>query len=387
MSIDTKIEGNPENVRGVSNWLRDSLAAGVSDAAGQIYQARNSADAGWQGEAGEAFSGKMTTAARKTDELAAAANTAAQNIDTYAAELHRAQEDMRGVRERAAAAGLMVNGDLIEDPGKGPPAPGAPPTGDAVTPGAVSAHNDAVAASNAHASKVAAYNTAKTESEAAKHIAKLAAETVKNAWQDIKQKPLLAVGDLTNGTAAALAAKHASILGKQAKFLSEESVKLVERARAAPAGTNASQIYRDFDAGRAVAYQADDVAAAAKNVDGNAAKWGFRAGGALAAAGVVYDIANGKPVAQAVTSGAVGFGASMAAGAAVGSFIPVPVAGTVVGAIVGAGVGVFTSGMVDSLWENGVGAVGDAIEDGLDAVGDTAEAVGGVIGDAWDAIF
>lgn len=387
MSIDTTIQGNPAIVRGVSIWLRDSFAASVSEAAGQIYQARNSADAGWHGEAGEAFSGKMTIAARKTDELAAAANSAAENIDTYAAELHRAQEDMRRVRERAAAAGLTVNGDIIEEPGKGPPTPGPPPTGIAATPEAVSAHSDSVAASNAHASKVAAYNTAKTESEAAKNIAKIGADTLKNAWQDIRQKWFLTVGDLANGGAAALAAKHSSILGKQAKFLTEESAKLLERARTAPASTSASQIYRDFDVGRAAAYQADDVAVTAKNIDGNAAKWGFRVGGALATAGVVYDIANGKPVAQAITSGAVGFGASVGAGALIGSAIPVPVVGTVAGAIGGAVVGVFTSGMVDSLWQNGVGAVGDAIEEGASAVGEAAEAVGSAIGDAWDAIF
>ncbi|WP_410604956.1 hypothetical protein [Amycolatopsis sp. lyj-90] len=387
MGIDTKIEGNPESVRGAGHWLRDSLAKSVSEAATQIYNARNSADAGWGGEGGQAFRAKMTTGAEKTDQLSAAAKAAAQNFDTYAADLHRAQEDMRKVRERAAGAGLTVNGEVIVDPGKGPSAPGAAPTGEAATPEAVKSHNDAVTASNAHAAKVTAYNTAKTESDAARHIAKLAGDTLKNVWQDVTQKWFLVVGDLTSGAAGTLAAKHSSILGKQAKFLSEESAKFLERARTAPAGTPASQIYRDVDLGRTAAAQADDVAAAAKSTDANAAKWGLRAGGALAVAGVVYDIANGKPAAQAIVSGGVGFGASVAAGAAIGTLIPVPVVGTAVGAIGGAVVGVFASGMVDSLWTNGIGDVGGAIEDGAEAVGNAGKAIGGLAKDAWDAIF
>lgn len=387
MSIDTKIAGRPESVRSMSHWLRDSLTKGVSDAATQIYNSRNSADAGWQGPASEAFSVRMTTAARKTEELSAAVSAAAQHIDTYAAELQRAQDDIRAVRERAAAAGLTVNGDVIEDPGPGPAAPGEAPTGAAATPEAVAAHTNAAATSAAHADKVTAYNTAKTDSDAARHIAKLGADTLKNVWTDITQKWFIVVGDLTNGAAGTLAAKHSSILGKHAKFLAEESASLIESARTAPAGTSASQIYRDFDMGRAAAYQADDVATAAKNVDGNSAKWGLRAGGALAVAGVAYDIANGKPAMQAVVSGGVGFGASVAAGAAIGTMIPVPVVGTAVGAVGGAVVGVFASGAVDSLWQNGVGDVGGAIEDGAEAVGNAGEAVGGLAEGAWDAVF
>ncbi|GAA2781716.1 hypothetical protein [Saccharopolyspora taberi] len=387
MAVDTKIEGSPESIRGVGYWLRDAMANAVSDAATQIYNSRNSADAGWQGPASDAFRAKMTAAAQKTEQFSSAVIAASQGIDAYAAELQRAQDDMRAVRERAAAAGLTVNGDVIEDPGPGPAAPGASPTGAAATPDAVAAHESAMAASQAHATKVAAYNTAKNDSDAARHLAKLGADTLKNVWNDVTQKWFIVVGDLTNGAAGTLAAKHSSILGKQSQFLADESAKLLERARNAPAGTTPAQLYRDADLGRAAAYQADDVAAAAKNVDGNAAKWGLRAGGALAAAGVVYDIANGKPVAQAIVSGGVGFGASVAAGAAIGTMIPVPVVGTAVGAIGGAVVGVFASGAVDSLWQNGIGDVGGAIEDGAKAVGDTANAIGGLAKGAWDAVF
>lgn len=387
MSIDTRIEGNPESVRGVAHWLREALGKGVSDAASRIYDARNAADAGWQGEAGEAFRVRMTGGAKKTDDLATAATDCAQSFDDYAAELQRALDDMRRIRESAASEGLTVRGETIEEPGPPPPEPGPAPTGAAATPEAIAAHTEATTAAADHEALAHAYNAAKHAADASHTVAKLAADTLKNVWNDVTSKWFLVIGDLASGAAGTLAAKHSSILMKQSKFLSEEAAKFLERAKTAPAGTPAAQIYKDFDASRAAAYSADDAAKAAAATDAKSARIGFKVGGALAVAGVVYDVANGKPVDQAVVSGAVGFGASVAAGALIGSAIPVPVVGTAVGALGGAVVGVFTSGMVDSLYENGIGAVGDAIEDGAAAIGDAGRAIGSLAEDAWDAIF
>lgn len=49
--------------------------------------------------------------------------------------------------------------------------------------------------------------------------------------------------------------------------------------------------------------------------------------------------------------------------------------------------GVFASGAVDSLWQNGIGDVGGAIEDGAEAVGHAGSGLGGAAEDAWNAIF
>jgi hypothetical protein len=51
---------------------------------------------------------------------------------------------------------------------------------------------------------------------------------------------------------------------------------------------------------------------------------------------------------------------------------------------VGAGVGIFTSGMVDNLFEGG--SVGDALGAGWDAVEDTGEAIGDGLESAGEAI-
>jgi hypothetical protein len=387
MPIDTKIAGNPESVRGAAHWMRGSLGEGIFEAASQIYNARNRADAGWHGAASDEFRGKMTGGAQKSDQLAAAAIDSAQKFDDYAAALHRAQEDMHRVRKEAAAAGLMVNGDIIGDPGPAPAAPGPAPTGVAATPDALAAHGKAMAAAQAHVNLVQAYNAAQHGADSARQTAKLAADTLRNVWSDVTNKWFLVIGDLVNGAAGALAAKHSSILSKQAKFMAEEAAKFLQMAKNAPAGTPASMIYKDFDASRAAAWSADDAAKAAAEADRKAGRFGLRVGGALAVAGVAYDIADGKPVTQAVVSSGAGFVASVGAGALIGSAIPVPVLGTAVGAVGGAVVGVFASGAVDSLFQNGIGGVGSAIEDGAQAVADSAEVVGGAISGAWDAIF
>ncbi|WP_280760873.1 hypothetical protein [Prescottella agglutinans] len=50
------------------------------------------------------------------------------------------------------------------------------------------------------------------------------------------------------------------------------------------------------------------------------------------------------------------------------------------------GVGLYTSGAIDSLYQNG-GDISEANGAGFDAVGDAGAAVGGLAKGAWDAIF
>lgn len=387
MPIDTKIEGSPDSVRAAASWLRDTLNGKVSAAVDDVYRARSTADSGWDGGAGDAFSSRMTKGAEKADHLCAAVTDCAQSFDTFAAELQRAQADMQTVRSNAATAGLTVVGDIIEEPGPAPPSPGTPPSGDAATPAAMESYNNAVLASNRHADLVRAFDDAKIGSDAARALEQFWGDWIKNVRNDVVDKWFFIVADLINGGAATLAAAHWSTLRKQAEFLADESAKYAELARNAAPGTPAATVYRDIDWSRQLAYGADDATAASSKVESAASKVGFRVGGGLSVAGVAYDIYNGKPVEQAIVSGGIGFGASVAAGAMIGTAIPVPVLGTAAGAIVGAGVGLFASGAVDSLYDNGFDSVGGAISDGASAVGDAGKAVGGLAEDAWNAIF
>lgn len=399
MPVDTKIEGNPESVTRAASWVRDSLASRVTDTASQIYNARNQADAGWTGPAAGAFRDRMTQGARITDDFAGTARTMAQKLDDLAADLRRARSDMERIRSEASAAGLTVNGDVIAEPGPAPAAPGTPPTGDAATPDAVQAHNDAVQAQQEHAAKVRAYNKAQGEVEGVQRAWKSTVERITEEANSAGPKAWLTVADVAGNTiAAAAGAKYSSFLLDGARHYADDAARAMSHVRAyGDVVLDPKNFYTQLDraqAGtRASAALADDAARASSK----AKLTGLRLGGALAVGGVVYDVANGKPVGQAVVSNGAGFAASVGAGAVVGTAIGGPV-GTAVGAVVGAGVGVFTSGMVDSLYENGIGAVGQAIEDGVDAVADTGEvivdgvsdAAGAVVGgvkDAWNAIF
>lgn len=106
----------------------------------------------------------------------------------------------------------------------------------------------------------------------------------------------------------------------------------------------------------------------------------------ITAAGIGYDVSQGKPVGQAVASGVGGAVAAMATGAAIGTMIPVPVVGTVVGAVVGLGVGLAVSGGIDWAFENAE-SIGNAVSAGADAIGDGAKAVADGAKGVWNSVF
>lgn len=388
MSIDTRVDGNPESIRSAATWLRGTLAPAVSAGVDALYRARNNAQAGWEGTAGEGFASRAGSSAVKAEDLSEAVTRHAQVFEDAAAQLQLTQDRMREIREAASGAGLRVSGDLIEEPGPAPADPGAPPTGAAATAATIESYNLAVAALDRHAGLARAYEAAQRDTGVAREVWAFSLQTLANVWSDIMGKWFFIVADLVNGAAAYLAARHVIALKEQAKFLSKEAEKFLELARTAPAGSPASVIYRDLDLSRVLKEGADDATASAIKSEANAGRIGFRVGGALSAAGVAYDIYNGKPVEQAVVSGAGGFGASLAAGALAGAAVgsTVPGLGTAVGAAVGVGVGLFTSGAIDSLYQNG-GDVSDAIGAGFGAISDAGGAVGGLAKGAWDAIF
>lgn len=363
MPIDTKINGQPESIATAASWIRDSLANAITEAVNQIYSARNDADSGWRGEASEEFRGKMTSAARKGDEFAESAGKMGQTFDDVAADLRTAQREMERIRTDASSAGLQVDGHTIQDPGPAPPPAGPAPTGEAATPDAVAAHDQAGQAQDAHAKKVAAYKQAETDAEDARAKWRSSVEEINKVSNTTAAQAWFSVTDIANSTAAAAAAQaHSSILLKQSTVLLNDASQAMRHVGAMRDGytgvvTDRKGMYQNLDRARtstsAAGTAADDAARATKLGE----KFALKAGGALAVAGVAYEISQGKDPVQATVGGAASFGASVAVGAAVGSAIPVPVVGTAVGA------------------------------DGAKAVDDVASAIGGGVKDAWNAIF
>lgn len=355
MSIETRIEGDPESVRQVARWLRDRLAPAVDAASDQVYAARNRIDAAWDGPASEAAVPRLTAGAEGAVKMSTAARDHAQKIDDFAAALEKAALMMAGARDDAAASGLFVVGDVIEEP---------------------SAGDFAVAYGNA-------LETAKS----ARTVEREAAESLAGVWTNPYVDWFFLATELVDAAAMSVVDVKVSALIEKSKWLESESNRYLDLARNAPEGTPASVVYRDVDYSQTTAARAVDVAEEAKDLGTKAERVSSRVGAGLAVAGVAWDIYNGKPADQAIVSAAASFGASVAAGAAIGTLIPAPVLGTVVGAGVGAVVGIFTSGAVDTLYEDGIGSAGDAVVDGWDALYDTGASIGDLATGAWDVFF
>jgi uncharacterized protein YukE len=385
--VDTTVDGDPESVRVAARWLAGSLQAEVRAVADDLGRVRAAAGTAWVGQAGAAFARRMGAGVPKAGGLAEAAGRAGSALTQCADELARIQQFMAGVRVEAASAGLVVAGAVVQEPVR---PPGVPATV-ARTPAEVAAHDRAVAAVGEYDRLAAAYARAVQDHEQGRAALKLLVDTLKNVLGDLTSKWFFTLGDLAGAGAQALAAAHVSVLSRESRRLAADGAKALERFRTAPAGTPARLLYDDWDSAARLSSRSATLAESAGRVETTAGKLAFRAGAGLAVAGVVYDIHNGKPVEQAVVSGTAGFGASLAAGAAtgaaIGTIVPIPVAGTVAGAVVGAAAGLFVSGAVDSMYQNGALSVRQAWAGGTKALEDTENVIGDLGKDVWHAIF
>lgn len=395
MSLDTEITGNPASIESAADWLSGTLAPTVSRAGDALHSARGDAESDWDGSAGSAFASTMRTASRRTEDLHASATDVAHGLDAYAGSLRTAQHGMADVRGAAAAGGLTVHGFVIENPGPGPSRPGPMTVTPDTPPSAVDAHRAAVAAYEAHQDKIRAWNKAVTDADRIRQDLRSAGDTVADKYRGLSGAQwVLTPADIAGGLAGARLEFNASALRRTSETFKAQAVRDLDRAlKADPGLVGRTRWYQDLDAARKLGSSADDLARTADALDHGSKSLPLKAGGVLAGLGIAYDISQGKDPVQAVASGGGGFLASVGAGAAtgavVGSFVPIPGVGTAAGAVVGAGVGIFASGAIDSLFENGPD-VGEAAEAGWDAVKDTGGAIAdgvGAIGGAIGGLF
>lgn len=355
MPIDTKVDGSVASVHAVAGWLRNSFAAGLSTSIDTLDTTRNRTDAGWDGPASEAFFVQARTTAAGASDLATAAADYAAKVDAFAAVLQALHDGMRDIRSDAIDVGLDVIDDTIIEP-----------IDDAL--------RDEFDAFERRVAQLRGDETA-------------AGEQLKVDYIDAAAKTFFFGGSVAIGLAQAAMETRAWLMTSKAKDMYARAVLWAEFARTAPAGSPFSAVYRDFGFSDFLRNQADDMVRNADDLHSKAGKWGLRAGGGLAVLSIGYDIANGKPVDQAVVAGGLGFGAAVAAGASIGTALPIPGVGTVAGAIGGAFVGVFTSGMVDDLYQNGFHSVADSIDAGWNSADETATAIKDVTTGVWNAIF
>jgi hypothetical protein len=394
MSIETEIKGSPASITKLATWISDELAPSLDDAADAMVTSRRSADGDWLGETGTAFVGAMGRGATQVDEGHTMTKGVGTTISEYASTLTGLQSRMSTIRDDARASGLTVSGYVIEDPGPGPADPGPPPEGGA--PGAVTTYNGDVADYDAHQDKIRDYNRLSVRAQDVW-------DDLERAWERVsaKQRALdgpgwtFALSDMAGGFGGAAITYNASALRGTAQGYATNAQQHLARLRNMDSYPSrfAQQYYDDlahYD--EVVRNSSDDVARAARLARiGKALP--LAAGGALAGVGIWYDMKyNDESATQATASNVGGFAASVATGAVVGTAIGGPV-GTVAGVVVGAGVGVFTSGMIDGLFEYD-GDISDAAMAGVDTLADTGEAlldgasdVGGAVVDGIGGLF
>lgn len=403
--LETLIPGSPGSIEAVGEWLRVTLRDATSKHADTTYAQRNASKGAWDSDAGEAFRTRVGTLAEVSDDVSAAATTQGQSLDTLAAALRSAKAETRRARTHAAAGGLTVTGTTVINPGPGPDRP-TTPGADSPQP-VIDAHNDKVEAYDAHQLKVTCWNETVEIAQGAFESWDEALVSAGERWQsNAGNLATLTQGFLAAGLGGASAAARASRFHGQANLhrANVTSLKNHVGALTNPDGTTRgsntriNQMLNEIDEAKAKAANAHTSGMTTKPSAG-VSKLLNRLGYAAAIYGTYDDYVNGgESLPQAVTSNAGGLVAGMVAGAyiggAIGTAIPVPILGTAVGAvsgaIIGAGVGIFTSGMIDTLWENGADSledVGDSVVEGGKDVVNTVKDAGGLVEDGWNAVF
>lgn len=403
--LDTRIDGTPASIRAVGRWLKDSFGDQAETMATSVFRARSDASGAWEGDASTAFGDRAKVLANAADSARDSAVLAEQDVETLAVALRRALDDMQAVRTAASTASLTVVGTVVHDPGGRLVLTGDKPGPDS-TPQERTTFEKLTTRVSTQNAKVDAFETAVTDADAVFTTWADAIENASAAWVKWdKELSSLTADFITAAASTALVLKVSPILMKQSQFYVSSAARLRAHTAAmtSPGGRvlDAKQFYRLLD-------DADDQLARAAQLADDAKNFKIPKGigrglGILGLVATGYsiheDMEEGESAPQAVTSNVGGLLAGMGAGAlagapigaAIGTAIPIPgvgtAAGLVVGTVVGTVVGAFSSGVIDSMFENGVDNVGAALGAGVEEVANLGEAVGDLASDAWNSIF
>jgi hypothetical protein len=366
VAIETKVEGKPEQITSLADWLTSSLEPAVSASGDKFSSARTSLGSEWQGETVEAIVSWLGGAVDVSDSLSTRITAIATALTTYASILSSVRTEAECVRSDAMAGALVVSGTVVQEPKDSSDA------------------KKAALYSNLSGRMSAANSTLATgQQDLRASLAPSDVDRMKNGYQIFS-----IVANFARSGAPAIWTVYSR------NFFSKEGVRLIDMAgdirsgiiSTLPAGAlnsaNASAANKSLNYARELEMKGNSMLSKSKNytafgkgTKAAAAVKGFGAGLTVVGTGIGIwaDKQKGESDKQAWTSNLAAAGAGAATGAAVGSVIPGP--GTAVGAVVGFTAvaassyvaSTFTDAAVDSLFEDNKG-VAHAAAEGADAV-------------------
>ncbi|WP_243793160.1 hypothetical protein [Saccharopolyspora gloriosae] len=376
--LDTEIKGDPESFTATCQWLRDT-SANIEQAEQDYLRAGGGSETGWAGAAGDAFRDVAFQGARMAGDTVQMVSEVCSAMEIHADGLRTARAQMQHARDAATDGGLKINGFKIQPPGDAPPEPAPLPSDGSATQQQTQHHNASVAAAADYQRKIKAYREAaetvaqakKTETDSQNVIVRSVAGVVDPV------KLSLTLGDVSTGLAGAVTAnsskwkaiadsvKSAELPGKLAQNTSMSAAGRFQAAqlaaeRSTAKATALAEAYptriaaaMDKLPDRAKTFLDLKLAPAHTPTSTNALLRGSTKlaqklpfiGLGFTAAGVGYDISQGKDATQAAVSGGASFVSGAVSGAAIGAAFGGPV-GVIGGAIIGIGVGI----AVDEGW-------------------------------------
>ena len=116
MSIETKVEGNPDQITSLASWLTSSLEPAVSTSGDKFSSARTSLGSEWQGETADAVVAWLGDAVGASDSLSTRVTDIATALTTYVSILSSVKTEAECIRSDATAGGLTVNGTVVQEP-------------------------------------------------------------------------------------------------------------------------------------------------------------------------------------------------------------------------------------------------------------------------------
>ncbi|MGN5239682.1 hypothetical protein [Rhodococcus sp. SJ-3] len=356
MPIDTFIDGDPADISRIGDWLRHRLAQAIETTGDDAVAARRIANDAWDGDASEEFLREATALVHSIDVFRAGVLDVAGHFDQIAAALTSVPAEMAEICDRAAAAGLSVVCNTIADP--------APQSDETV----LLAYNDAAAAAqDVHA-------------RWAREVAAVANRWASDAWA----ASFTTSTGLDYLTAELKQAVHG--LAERADDLTRQSRQSMQFVVDLPDGTPYDEVRRLYGAAQGTADDLASTTAKHTQLADVPGRLAIGTGTLSLVAGVGIDYyGGGESLEQAVVSNSAGLGASIVAGALIGSALPG--LGTLGGALAGTVAGIFASGGVDYLYEESAqswGGLWDAgrseLREAASALGDLGVAVGGLVG-------